>query len=292
MKEASKQNSFLNLPKTNSTYKNTSVVLFPINYSNSKSLFSTGKQVIKASHRLEHFDEEMSKEICIEKGICTLETLTVKKSSIEKVNQKVFAAGKILADNDKFTVSILSNNFLDEGLIKAGAQKYSNLSILHLDSCANCKTGNHSKSLDDSFVTRITAYSSNIVQVGIRSMSKQEDDFRKEKGIHQILADDIRLGILGPSWEEIVNNSLTQNVYITLNLSAFDPSVFPSVHNPLPNGLLWNEILYLLKIIATDRNIVGFDVCGYQHSKYYSYLPFFISKLLYKVINYKFFSSI
>jgi agmatinase len=53
---------------------------------------------------------------------------------------------------------------------------------------------------------------------------------------------------------------LSHNIYITIDLDAFDPSIMPAVGTPEPGGLLWYQSLKLLNRVIDEKNVVGFDV--------------------------------
>jgi agmatinase len=289
MKESDKKNNFLLLDKEYSLYKNSKIVLFPVSYIGVKNSTSKGaavEEIIKASRNLEVYDEEQGKQLAIEQGICTLTGLNISPKSLKSFDEKIYKSASQLVADKKFIVTVSENHSASFEVIKSYSEHHKNLSILHLDSKANMKNGDEAESSHDSLFYRIFEFNSNIVQVGVRSMSKRENEFRKEKKIKQFLAPEIKLGMYGIDWQEIVEKNLSDNVYVTIDLSVFDPSVFPNVEYPEPGGLLWNEILYLLKIIGLGKTVVGFDVCGLRPNKSNISPNYFVAKLIYKFLNY------
>ena len=89
-------------------------------------------------------------------------------------------------------------------------------------------------------------------------------------------------------WQEDVVNCLGENVYITIDLDAFDPSIMPSTGTPEPGGLLWNETLDLLKMVFLNSNVVGFDIVELAPKSGNSAPDFMAAKLYYKLLSYKF----
>ncbi|MDP3582994.1 MAG: arginase family protein, partial [Ignavibacteria bacterium] len=265
-------------------------VIVPVIYSElktAKAVFSrAAREIIKASARLESYDEEMGGELCFEKGITTLEPLNLQKLSYSKAVEKIEKDISLLAEQNKTVATIGGSHSIAYGVIKAFKKKYESLSVLHIDSRANMKQEWQTKLLHESLISRVAGFNSNITQVGIRSQSKEENEFRVEKQIHQFLACEIKLGMYGDDWQELVNRNLSDKVYITIDLSAFDPSVISAVENPEPGGLLWDEVMYLFKIIGQDRTIVGFDVMGLVPSSASSSSNYFVAKLIYKILNY------
>lgn len=288
MKAADKKTNFLSLDKKYSSLENSNAVIVPVLYSENRkaksNILNAPKEIVKASSKLEYYDEEMGGELCFEKGICTLEHINLQKLSYVKACEKLEKEISSLADK---TVAILGGNHaITYGAVKAFTSKYEGLSVLHIDSKANLKQDWQSKSPHETLMARIAELNTKIVQVGIRSQSKEENDLRLEKLIHQYLACEIKLGMYGADWQELVNKDLTENVYITIDLSGFDPSVINAVENPEPGGLLWDELIYLFKIIGQDKNIVGFDVMGLVPNSSGSSYYYLAAKLIYKILNY------
>lgn len=290
MKELDKKNNFLALDKKYSSLVQSKAVILPLVYSEQKhakaNVLKSAKEIIKASAKLEAYDEEMGGELCFEIGICTLEALNLQKLSYNKAVEKLEKEISSLIESNKLVALVGGCHSASFGAIKAFQNKYDSLSVLHIDSRANIKQDWQTKSPHESLIARVAQFNSQITQVGIRSQSKEENEFRIEKQIHQFLACEIKLGMYGEDWQELVNKNLTDNVYITLDLSAFDPSVINSVELPEPGGLFWDEVMYLFKIIGQDRTIVGFDIMGFVPKTSDTSSSYFTAKLIYKLFNY------
>ncbi len=290
MKVADKKNNFLSLDKKYSMLDQSKAVILPVLYSELKhakaNVLKAAKEIIKSSAKLEAYDEEMGGELCFVKGICTFEALSLQKLSYAKASERLEKEISSLIETDKLVALIGGCHCMSFAAIKAYQKKYDSLSVLHIDSRANMKQEWQTKSHHESLIARVAAINSLITQVGIRSQSKEENEFRIEKQIHQFLACEIKLGMYGDDWQELANKNLSENVYITLDLSAFDPSVINAVEFPEPGGLFWDEVMYLFKIIGQDRNIVGFDVMGLVPKASDSSASYFTAKLIYKLFNY------
>jgi agmatinase len=128
-----------------------------------------------------------------------------------------------------------------------------------------------------------------IVQVGTRSMSKEEKDFLSTQDaagrIKSISVYDI---LDTPMWKDKATNFLSENVYISIDLDVFDPAIVPAVGTPEPGGLGWYEALDLLRDVATDKKIVGFDIVELCPIKGQVASDFFAAKLLYRLLGYVF----
>ena len=87
---------------------------------------------------------------------------------------------------------------------------------------------------------------------------------------------------------EKVLSKLSQNVYITIDLDVFDPSIMPSTGTPEPGGLLWYDVLGLLRTVFENRNVIGFDVVELYPDERNKAPDFLAAKLIYKMLSYKF----
>jgi agmatinase len=291
MKEADKKNSFLALDNKSISYKDSEIVILPIEYSDfakKNSQSNSSREIIKASACLEKYDEEMGRDLQSQTGICTSRALNLLSSSYKKASTRIAAEITQLIEDRKFVVSICGSHSIALPIMKTVSEKFTNLSILHLDSKANLKSGKEIKTNHDGLISLASEFNSKIIQVGIRSMSFEENELRKETQIRQFQTREIKMGMYGSDWQEIVEKNLSDNVYITIDLSVFDSYIFPNVETPEPGGLFWDELLCLLKIVGQRRKIVGFDICGLIPNKIHSSSNYFAAKLIYKILNYSF----
>lgn len=94
MKTLSVKNNFLALDEKYSSYENSNIVVLqaPLEktVSYGKGTKNGPKEIIKASHYVEFFDEELKKELCFEKEICTLEEIKFGNLSVRKSIDKIY----------------------------------------------------------------------------------------------------------------------------------------------------------------------------------------------------------
>ncbi|MCL6100090.1 MAG: agmatinase [Bacteroidetes bacterium] len=293
MKELGVKENFLGLGKKYSNYKDSKIVILSaplektVTYG--KGTGKAPKEILKASHYVEYYDEEQSREICFERGICTLDQLSFQKLTVEKSLTKIYSEAKNHLSNDKFVVTLGGEHSLSYGAIKAHHEKFPNLSILQIDAHSDLRDSyEDSKYSHACVMARVSEFNTKIVQVGVRAQSIEENEFRKQKQIRTFYSREIKMGMYGDDWQEIVARNLTENVYVTFDLDGFDPSILPATGTPEPGGLFWDETMYLLKIIGLDKNIVGFDVTELAPSKVHPASNYTAAKLVYKILNYAF----
>jgi agmatinase len=138
------------------------------------------------------------------------------------------------------------------------------------------------------FAARVAEFTTNITQVGIRAQCREEYEFIKEKKINTFYAFRMRNEGFDYLLREKIIETLNKNIYITLDVDYFDPSIMPSTGTPEPNGFYWDETLHLLKDVCEKRNLLGFDVVELAPRKDFTYPEFLTARLIYKILNYRF----
>lgn len=239
--------------------------------------------LIEASRNLELYDIETGFEV-YELGIHTAKPIVSQTSeamiaNVEKTVEHFLNMGK-------FVVTIGGEHSISPAPIRAYAKHYPGLSVLQLDAHADLQPAYEDNPLSHasamSRVKEIPSVSA-LVAVGIRSMSSDEVEHMDKKLTY--FAHDIWNQ---NNWIDSVVNSLSDEVYITLDLDVFDPSILPSTGTPEPGGLQWYPVLRLLKEVSTKKKIVGFDIvelCPNPNDKSSDFLA---AKLVYKILSYIF----
>jgi agmatinase len=128
-----------------------------------------------------------------------------------------------------------------------------------------------------------------LVQVGVRSLTREENLFIQEGAVKtffwHLLAD-------MPQWKERVCQLLSPEVYVTIDLDALDPAIMPSVGTPEPGGLNWSEVTGLLRQVARNKTVVGFDVVELAPLPGLVAPDFLAAKLTYRFLGQIFHSSL
>lgn len=280
-----RQTSFGNLPREYSALHNAKIVVIPVPYDGTSTWFKGADRgpaaIIEASANMELYDIETDSEV-YRNGIFTDKALDRKSSAedtVEAVRQRV----KEFLEKDKFTVVIGGEHSVSIGAVKAHAADGKDITVLQLDAHADLRDEYEGSRYNHACVMARIKELCPIVQVGIRSMDSSEKDFVDKQRI--FFANDIRDK---PDWLNEVIAKLSENVYITIDLDVFDPSVMPSTGTPEPGGLLWYEVLGLLKPVCIERNVVGFDVVELCPNETNKAPDFLAAKLIYKLLSYRF----
>jgi agmatinase len=122
----------------------------------------------------------------------------------------------------------------------------------------------------------------------MRSYSKEEKDFLAAQSNGKIKSINVYDILDTPMWKDKAAAALAEHVYVTIDMDVFDPSMVPAVGTPEPGGIGWYEAIDLLKGVAKDKKIVGFDIVELCPIKGNIASDFFAAKLLYRMLGYIF----
>ncbi len=267
------------------------VVVFPVSYEGTVSYGGgTGEgalAIIEASRHLELYDEETDTEV-FKIGFHTLEEFPPLEKPAAMMDA-LYKKAKEIVRFDRFVCSIGGEHSISVPLIRAHAEKFHNLSVLQIDAHADLRDEyDGTKHSHASVMARIIKdMKSPAVQVGIRSISAEEarslDDLPNTK---IFWAKDI-VGKF--NWIDNAVNSLTENVYLTIDIDGLDPSLVPTTGTPEHGGLGWYETLALIRKLAEKRRIVGMDLVEFSKTSTENNAPAFLcAKLIYKTLSYIF----
>ena len=238
--------------------------------------------ILDASINMELYDEELDKNIC-DVGICTLNELKIEEKPELMVDVVSENVKKLISDN-KFPVIIGGEHSITVGCVKAFSS-YDDFSVLQLDAHTDLREEYDGTKFSHACVMRRTKeLCKNIVPVGIRSLCEEEADFIKNNNMKIFWAKDI---YDSDKWFNDAVSKLSKNVYITLDLDVFDPSIMPSTGTPEPGGLLYYQLLKFLRKVFEERNVVGFDVVELCPNENNKSSDFTAAKIIYKMIGYK-----
>ncbi len=293
MKTLPTKSNFLAIEDEFSTYENSKIVIYSAPMENTVS-YGSGtkngpKEIIKASHYVEFYDEEMNRELCFEKGIATLPIDNFDKLESKNAVDKIENDISNLISDDKFVVMLGGEHTVTLGAVLAHHKKYENLSILQFDAHSDLRESYEGNIYSHaSVMSRVYEFNKNIVQVGIRAQCKDEGDLIQKDKIKTFYSRQIRQAKSQKKWQEEVVKSLSKNVYITFDIDGLDPTIVPATGTPEPGGLFWDETLDLIKLVGKKKNIVGFDLVELAPSKFHTSSNFVAAKLVYKMLNYAF----
>ena len=175
------------------------------------------------------------------------------------------------------------NHTVSIGAFRAAAETYAGLTILQLDAHSDLRPEYEGSHLNHACAAARAREHAPLVQVGIRSMAAEELPFVDRKRIfyaHELYSD--------KSLYDRALDLLSGNVYITVDLDVFDPSVMPSTGTPEPGGPDYRELMFFLREVFLKRNVIGFDVVELCPSESNKAPDFMAAKVIYQMLSYKF----
>jgi agmatinase len=252
-----------------------------------KGTVSGPAAIIESSRKMELFDDELNQET-YKIGIHTMDPLAVSELKSEEMVDTVYRTTQELLKGGKFPVILGGEHSLSVGSVRASKEMYPNLSVLQLDAHYDMRDEYYGSRFNHGCVARRISEICPIVQLGTRSLSKEEKDFLATQANGKIKSVSVYDILETPLWKDVITDSLTENVYVTIDLDVFDPSLMPAVGTPEPGGIGWYETLDLLREVAKDKKIVGFDVVELCPIEGQVASDFLAAKLVYRLLGYIF----
>jgi agmatinase len=265
--------------------ENSKIVLIPVPYDGTstwqKGADKGPKAFLEASENMELYDIETDSEV-YKQGVYLTEPIKV-NATPEAMADAVHQETKSYIKKNKFVTVFGGEHSISIGTIRAFNEMFPSLTVLHIDAHADLRKSYDGSSCNHACAVYEASQNTNLIQVGIRSMDIKEKsvmNLDKTYFAHDMAIDD--------SWMDSAIDQMTDNVFITFDLDAFDPSILPSTGTPEPGGLLWYETMDFLKQVFAEKNVVGFDIVELCPNEIDKSSDFLAAKLYYKMLSYKF----
>lgn len=278
--------TYAGIPEELAKLEKAKIVLIPVPYDGTSTWQKGGadkgpEAFLDASANMELYDIETDSEV-YNQGVYLADAVT-ENSSPEAMVEAVHQATKKYIKKNKFVTIFGGEHSISIGTIRAFNEMFPSLTVLQLDAHADLRKEYEGTACNHACALYEASQNTNLIQVGIRSMDAIEKtvmDTEKTYFAHEMALDD--------TWMDSAIDQMTDNVFITIDLDAFDPSIMPSTGTPEPGGLLWYETLEFLKQVFEEKNVVGFDIVELCPNKVDKSSDFLAAKLYYKMLSYKF----
>ena len=261
------------------------IVLIPVPYDETstwqKGADKGPEAFLNASENMELYDIETDSEVYRE-GIYLAPAVT-ENASPESMVESVYETTKSYLLKKKFVTLFGGEHSISIGAIKAFNEIFDDLTVLQLDAHADLRKEYEGSTCNHACAMYEANKNTNLIQVGIRSMDKSEKLVMNTDNVffaHDMVTDDY--------WVDNSIELMTNNVYITIDLDAIDPSLLPSTGTPEPGGLFWYETLHYLKRVFNEKNVVGFDIVELCPNPKEKSSDFLAAKLYYKMLSFQF----
>lgn len=278
-------NNYAGIPDEFAQLEKAKVVLIPVPYDGTstwgKGADKGPEAFLKASENMELYDIETNSEV-YQQGIYLANPIE-ENSTPEAMVNAVHRDTKEYIKRNKFVTLFGGEHSISIGTIRAFNECFDNLTVLHIDAHADLRKSYDGTKFNHACAVHEASQTTNLIQVGIRSMDAIEKSFMDEEKTffaHDMVNDEY--------WTDKVIDLMTDNVFITFDLDVLDPSIMPSTGTPEPGGLFYYETLEFLKQVFKDKNVVGFDIVELCPNKADKSSDFLAAKLYYKMLSYKF----
>jgi agmatinase len=246
------------------------------------------KEIIKASHQVELYDEELNCEPFKVIGVKTIKPFKINKN-INKALKQISLLNQKSIEKNLFPLTLGGEHSITAGCIEPFVKSYKNVTILQFDAHADLRNNyNNQKYSHASAMRRCLDFKNvDLISIGIRNISKEEIPFLKKNDsrIKIFWAKDQKKWNL-EYFKRLIKN---KNVYLTFDVDGLDSSIMPATGTPEPGGLFWYETLSLIKTTFKYANVIGADINELAPIKGFNSYNFLVAKLAYKILSYKFF---
>lgn len=243
--------------------------------------------MIKASHQVELFDDELWREAHQSFQVDTMREHKIPEKTEVALDLLASLTEWALADG-AFPMVFGGEHSITPGAIRPFLKRYNDLAILHFDAHADLRDGYEGEHYSHAAAIRrcLDAPDLSIVSVGIRNISAEEIPFLEANRdrIHIHWAREKK------DWdiEEMLAPLKGRPVYVTFDLDGFDASLMPATGTPEPGGLFWDDVMPILKRAAQLSDWVGADINELAPKEAFHGCDFLAAKLAYKMLAYKF----
>jgi agmatinase len=277
--------TYAGIPQEYGKLSTSKIVIIPVPYDGTstwqKGADKGPQAFLDASENMELYDIETESEVYKE-GIFLADAIT-ENSSPEAMVEEVHKITKKYINRNKFVATFGGEHSISIGTIRAFNERFDNLTVLHIDAHADLRKEYEGSKCNHACAVYEANQNTNLIQVGIRSM-----DISEKRTMNTDKVFFAKEMAVSTDWMEDVVDQLTENVFITFDLDALDPSIMPSTGTPEPGGLLYYETLEFLKLVFDQKNVVGFDMVELCPNKNEKSSDFLAAKLFYKMLSYKF----
>ena len=245
------------------------------------------KEIIKASHQVELYDEELNCEPYKKIGIKTLKPFKINKNINKALNQ-ISKINENILNHNLFPLVLGGEHSITPGSLLPFTKKFKKICLLHFDAHADLRESyNGNRFSHASAIKRCLDYKNvSVISFGIRNISFNENQYLKRNSnrIKIFWAKDKKKWDL-KKFKKMIKN---KTVYLTFDVDGFDSSLMPATGTPEPGGLFWDETLNIIKIASKNSKIVGADINELAPIKGFDTYNFLVAKLAYKILSYKF----
>ena len=269
-------------------YEDSRAVLLPVPFERTTS-YVTGtrnapREILLASGQVELWDEETGTDVWT-RGIYTLPEMELPYNDVRVALDEVRRVCDEVAASGKFLVVLGGEHSVSVPVVEALAARTPGLSVLQIDAHADMRDSYQGSKFSHACAMRRIIEHAPCTQVAIRSLSREESQAIPGLRTRVFWDHSMRQD---PGWIDKVVETLTDQVYITIDADGLDPAIMPAVGTPEPGGLSWHETTALLRAVMSRRHVVGCDLVELCPLPGLVGPNFLCAKLIHKILSYRF----
>jgi len=273
---------------TTTDFEHARVVVLPVPLDRTTSYVAGTRngphEILVASSHMELWDEETGTDVH-SIGIFTLPEMDFPFGTIDEVVAEIRRVASEIVGRGKFPVVLGGEHSITPAIVAAIAERHPGLSVLQIDAHADLRDTYMGTPHNHACAMRRVLEHAPTTQVGIRSLSPEEAAAIPSLPTHVFYDFNMRAD---PNWMDRVVATLSDTVYVTIDVDGFDPAIMPATGTPEPGGLSWYEMIGLLRKVAEKKRVVGFDLVELSPMGGNVAPNFLCAKLIYKLLSYTF----
>ena len=275
------------LPEARS-FEQSKAVILPVPFDRTTSYGQGTKhgprELLLASAQVELWDEEMGVDVHPH-GMFTAPELDLSSRTLDDAVAEIGRVTGGILDAGKFLITLGGEHSITSPIVEAVAKRHKGVTVLQVDAHADLRDSYLEEPHSHACAMRRTLSHARVVQVGIRNVS--EEEARAIPGLPTTIFYDWNMRE-DPKWIDRVVESLSDTVYITIDLDGLEPGLMPAVGTPEPGGLSWRELTTLLRRTFEKKRVVACDVVELCPIPGFASPNFVAARLVYKLLTYRF----
>ncbi len=270
------------------SYEDSRAVVLPVPFERTTS-YVTGtrtapREILLASGQVEMWDEETGTDVWT-RGIFTMPEMDLPYNEVRVALDEIRRVADEVAATGKFLVVLGGEHSVSVPVVEAIAARTPGLSVLQIDAHADMRDSYQGSRYSHACAMRRIVEHVPCTQVAIRSLSREES--QAIPGLRTRVFWDHTMR-QDPDWIDKVVETLSDQVYVTIDADGLDPAVMPAVGTPEPGGLSWHETTGLLHAVMSRRHVVGCDLVELCPLPGLVGPNFLCAKLIHKILSYRF----
>ncbi|OGQ22555.1 MAG: agmatinase [Deltaproteobacteria bacterium RIFCSPLOWO2_02_FULL_44_10] len=239
--------------------------------------------ILEASAQVEFYDEELDFEPA-RVGITTRDMLDFKNRTVEQSMQLIENAVAATVKANRFPLVLGGEHSITPPAVRGVATKYPKLTVVQLDAHADLRQEYEGTPYSHACAMARVREDFPAVQIGIRSLSKEEALWVKRDKLPVYFAYELHDH---KTWmRRTLDDITTDDVYLTVDVDVFDSSIMSETGTPEPGGLTWWDVTTFVRLLMEKKNVVGMDFVELLPTPGRHASDFLVARLISKCIGY------